>query len=185
MPPTMRGKMRFANIFPCVEWAKQCLSNWENLSSEVQNRLMFLREKQAFITSLVEVSVVFKTVCAPLKNKGFGTPQKLSILATLEALKGEPETTIFIGNCKTYLDNLSKKSQELDQPHLLCSSDIIESFFGKFKTKINPNSRSGLTEFIFTIANFSQPFSVKEIKEALENVKLKDLKMKKKHPESP
>ena len=62
-------------------------------------------------------------------------------------------------------------------PHLLVSLDIIESFFGKFKTKINANNRSGLTAFVFTIANFSQSFSVEETKNALESVQLKDLKL--------
>lgn len=180
MPPTMRGKMRFANIFPCVAWAKKSLENWANLSAEVQYQLSFLKEKTAFITSLVEVSVVFKMVCEKLKNEGFGVVQKQSILAELDCLKGKQKTNIFIENCKTYLENLTKKSQVLGQTHLLCSSDIIESYFGKFKTKINSNNRSGLTEFIFTIANFSQPFSVQEVKNALEKVKLKDLKLSKK-----
>jgi hypothetical protein len=185
VPPTMRGKMRFANIFPCVEWARNCLENWATLHKDVQSRLMFLREKETFIASLVEVSMVFKTICKTLKNQGFGTLQKQSILVALEGVKAEQRTSVFIENCKAYLDNLSEKSQALEQAHLLCSSDIIESFFGKFKTKIKANSRSGLTEFIFTIANFSQPFSVGEIKEALEKVKLKDLKLNKKPAKSP
>jgi hypothetical protein len=29
MPPSMRGKIRFANIFPCIDWAKSCLNKWE------------------------------------------------------------------------------------------------------------------------------------------------------------
>jgi hypothetical protein len=184
MPPSMRGKLRFANIFPCVEWAEKSLENWANLSVEVQKSLAFLQSNPSFIKSLIEVSFVFKTVCKTLKEEGFGTLQKQAILATLDALKGEEKTNIFIENCKDYLENLTQKSKALKQTHLLCSSDIIESYFGKFKTKINSNNRSGLTEFIFTIANFSQPFSVEEVKNALENVKLKDLKLTKKQSNS-
>jgi hypothetical protein len=180
IPPTMRGKMRFANIFPCVEWARKCLGDWQNLHEDVRTRLMFLKDKEVFIGSLVEVSVVFKTVCKILKNDGFGTLQKRTILGILDGLKVDQRANRFIENCKTYLDNLSEKMLALEQSHLLCSSDIIESFFGKFKTKIKANNRSGLTEFIFSIANFSQPFSVEEVKDALENVKLKDIKAKKK-----
>jgi hypothetical protein len=182
MPPTMRGKMRFANIFPCVKWAEMCLENWSNFSEEIQISLAFLKEKSTFLKSLIEVSFIFKTVCEILKKEGFGILQKQNILAALAVLKVEEKSKIFIENCKTYLDNLATKSQELDQHHLLCSSDIIESFFGKFKSKINSNNRSGLTEFIFTIANFTQAFSVEEVKNALENVKLKDLKLIKKQP---
>ena len=83
----------------------------------------------------------------------------------------------FVVNCKTYLAQLSVQSAHLARPHLLVSSDIIESFFGKFKTKINANNRSGLTAFVFTIANFSESFSVEETKNALESVQLKDLKL--------
>jgi len=82
------------------------------------------------------------------------------------------------------LDNLSEKSEFLQEDYLHCSSDIIESYFGKFKCKINPNARSGLTEFIFTIANFSQDFSVEETKKALESVTYKDLFGNKKHQKS-
>ncbi len=182
IPPTMRGKMRFANIFPCVKWAEKQLENWSNLSKEVQARLVFLKEKSAFIASLIEVSIVFKTVCKMLKEEGFGLAQKGLILSTLSTLKGTQKAGIFIENCKTYLDLLTTKSQALSLNHLLCSSDIIESLFGKFKTKIGSNNRSGLTEFIFTIANFSQPFSKDEIKNALEKIKLKDMKLVKKQP---
>lgn len=182
MPPTMRGKMRFANIFPCVKWAEKQLANWANLSTEVQNRLSFLKEKTVLIVSLIEVSHIFKSVCEKLKNEGFGAVQKQAILTELDSLDVGEKAKIFIENCTAYLENLTKKSEALEQAHLLCSSDIIESYFGKFKTKINPNNQSGLTEFIFSIANFSQPFSIQETKNALEKIKLKDLKLVKKKP---
>lgn len=73
-----------------------------------------------------------------------------------------------------YLESLSKKKEQIGADFLLCSSDIIESYFGKFKQKISPNSPHKLTEFIFTIANFSKNFIIQEVQNALE--KIKDLK---------
>lgn len=177
MPPTMRGKMRFANIFPCVTWAQKILADWENLSEDVQNSLVFLKEKSDFIQSLIEVAKIFKLVCAKLKNKGFGRVQKQEILKEFSEMKAGATSSIFIKNCEDYLENLTHKSELLGQDYLLCSSDIIESYFGKFKAKVNPNSRSGLTEFIFTIATFGQSFSQQEAKKALQNIKCKDLKL--------
>lgn len=188
MPPSMRGKLRFANIFPCVAWAERCLANWEILSESVREHLGLLHQHAAFIADLCRIADLFKTMCRVLKNEGFGATQKASLLAafaTTTQAVGKTETTIvstFIQNCTAYLDNLSRKSELLAQPHLLASSDIIESFFGKFKTKINTNNYTGMTEFLFTIANFTQPFSLKETKKALETVKLKDLILTKKHP---
>lgn len=176
MPPSMRGKMRFANIFPCVDWAEKCLNNWQTLTPTIQQSLKFLKDNQVFIEELIQIEKAFKQTCEILKNDGFGIDQNKRILEKLTELSLDKKSGIFIENIKQYLENLSQKSQELNQKHLLCSSDIIESFFGKFKQKINPNSRSGLTEFIFTIANFTKPFTQNEVKSALESVKVKDLK---------
>ena len=187
MPPTMRGKMRFANIFPCVAWAQRLLVEWAHLPELVREKLAFLKEKEAFITSLGCIATVFKTVCSTLKNEGFGEAQQASIstdLAQVSASNSDTKTTTFIGNCNDYLAHLGAKSKLLNITHLLTSSDIIESFFGKFKTKINTNNRSGLTEFLFTIANFSTSFSLQETKKALETIKLKDLKLPQKRPNS-
>ena len=93
--------------------------------------------------------------------------------------KLEEKAIIFIENIKVYLENLDTKNKDLNEEFLLCSSDIIESYFGKFKTKINPNSRSGLTEFIFTIATFGKTFSIEETQNALESIKCKQLKLEK------
>lgn len=184
MPPTMRGKMRFANIFPCVNWAKKILIDWEDLSEEVQSKLNFLKEHKDFIETLIQIETVFKTVCAKLKNKGFGQTQKQELLKQLAEIEPHEKTDIFIQKCKDYLDNLTLKSKILKYKHLLCSSDIIESFFGKFKAKVNSNSRSGLTEFIYTIATFGKPFSNTEVKKALESIQCKDLVLIKRPPKT-
>ncbi len=183
MPPAMRAKMRFANIFPCVNWAEKMLAQWDNLSEQVQQKLIFLKEHQQFIQSLIQVEVIFKTLCEKLKNKGFTLAQKQEILAQLEQIKPTDQADTFIQNCKEYLNNLTLKSEILKYKHLLCSSDIIESFFGKFKAKVSPNSRSGLTEFVFTLATFGRTFSTQEVKNALESIQCKDLKLVKKRME--
>jgi hypothetical protein len=185
MPPSMRGKMRFANIFPCVNWAEQMLQNWDNLEAEAQTKLVFLQEQKEFIETLIQIAQIFKMVCSKLKNKGFNLTQKQEILEKLEKLEGidaKKNTVIFIENCKDYLENMTEKSKQLEIEQLLCSSDIIESYFGKFKNKMNRNSRDGLTEFIFTIAIFGKPFSKEDAKKALESIRNQDLILNKRKP---
>ena len=183
LPPSMSGKMRFANIFPCVNWSKKMLQNWEDLPIDVQEQILFLKQKSAFIEGLSQVEKIFKTTCEHLKNRGFGKAQHRKLLEELLKIQTQtwtklhPKAAIFLENIKVYLESLVTKSKELNEEFLLCSSDIIESYFGKFKTKINPNSRSGLTEFIFTIATFGKTFSIEEAQNALENIKCKHLKL--------
>ena len=176
MPPSMRGKLRFANIFPCVEWAKKQLKNWEKLDPSVTEKLTFLKDNQGFIEELLEVTKIFKTVCEILKNQGFGDTQKSLILEQLPTDSKFKNVAIFVQNIKNYLDNLDQKRKSIDTDLLLCSSDIIESFFGKFKQKICQNSPQKMTEFIFTIANFSNQFSQQETQKALEFITVKDVK---------
>lgn len=175
MPPSMRGKLRFANIFPCVNWAEKCLAQWETLSPMIQKDMAFLKENALYIRELGQMEKAFKGTCEILKNKGFGVQQKAEIRDCLLLLDKTKNVEIFTENIEHYLENLAQKAAQINEPLLLCSSDIIESFFGKFKQKINPNSKAGLTEFIFTIANFTKPFSEQELKNALENVKMADL----------
>ena len=176
MPPSMRGKMRFANIFPCVEWAKKQLDNWTDLGEFIAKSLVFLKENQGFIEELIEQSKIFKIVCSMLKNKGFSQVQKESILKELSPQTESKNIKIFTESILEYLENLTQKALHLEEKSILCSSDIIESFFGKFKQKINTNCPHKLTEFMFTIANFSGNFNEDELQKALENVQIKDLK---------
>jgi hypothetical protein len=75
------------------------------------------------------------------------------------------------------LETLEQKLQHLNLQTCLCCSDVVESCFGKFKQKINPNNKNQLSEFVYTLANFTKDFDAKEVKMALENVKIKDLKI--------
>lgn len=177
MPPNMRTKLRFANIFPCVNWAEKMLNKWDRLNKEIQDALMFLKTNEAFIKSLVQVGQIFKIVCSILKNKGFGIIQKQEILAKLESFELSEKAIIFMNKCKEYLEDLTKQMNEIGCQNLICTSDIIESYFGKFKTKINANSQNELTEFIFTMATYGQSFSTLKAKKALETIQCKDLKL--------
>ena len=183
MPPSMRGKMRFANIFPCINWAKNMLEKWQELSPNVQQTAAFLVEKRDFILELIENEKAFKSLCQTLKNNGFGQLQKQEVLAQFKLINPQNYllTATFIAKCTQYLNLLNEKASNIQQPFLLCSSDIIESYFGKFKVKINPKNPHKLTEFIFTIANFSQNFSPQEIKNALEYSKIKEIFRNQKH----
>lgn len=187
MPPSMRGKLRFANIFPCVTWAKKMIGQMDGLPEEVQQELLFLKENTPFITSWLQIESIFKTVCERLKTRGYHKGDHQSILKEVvtkmqqQQTKEElaPKTVAFLENVGGYLQDLERKTELLSRDSVLCSSDIIESYFGKFKMKITPNNRSGLTEFIFTIATFGKQFSVEETKEALETIKCKELKLNK------
>ena len=179
LPPTLRGKLRFINIFSCVDWATKCLAMWETLPEKTRQSLAFLQTQQGFIEELSEQGIIFKKVCEILKNKAFSTSSKNEIFQELTQFGKTERAKLFIQKIQIYLTILEQKLQHLNLQTCLCCSDIIESCFGKFKQKINPNNKNQLSEFVYTLANFTKDFDAKEVKMALENVKIKDLKITK------
>jgi len=63
-----------------------------------------------------------------------------------------------------------------DNKKIICTSDIIESAFGKYKNYINNNPMVGITDLSLTMAAFTCKLKDNEIKEAMETVKVIDLK---------
>ena len=54
---------------------------------------------------------------------------------------------------------------------ILCTSDILESAFGKYKNYVSCNPMAGSTDLALCIAAFTCPLTLKEITEALETVR--------------
>lgn len=178
LPPTLRGKLRFVNVFPCVEWAQKMLAQWHLLPDAVKTLLAFLPQEQAFIAELGQQQQTFNKVCRLLKNEGFSEETKPKILALLPQTKEQEQDnhSQFTTGIRAYLHEISQKCALLNMTTCLCSSDVIESYFGKFKQKINPSNKNQLSEFVLTLANFGKNFDFQEVKNALENVKIVDLK---------
>jgi hypothetical protein len=184
LPPTLRGKMRFANMFTCVSWAESILKKWDNLPLEVKTALAFLQDERGFIHELTEQKLIFTKTCEWLKNYGFSY-QSGAEITTLLTEFGESEKVQSVAkDVLAYIDQIAQKCEVLKIQSCVCSSDIIESYFGKFKQKINPNNKNKLSEFVLTLANFGKDFDYEEVKKALEEVEMKDLKNYKKNNKS-
>jgi hypothetical protein len=70
-----------------------------------------------------------------------------------------------------------------ENSRFICCSDIIESYFGKFKQKIN--GTDSITDTVLTMCIWGKEMSLEEIEKAFESVKLKDIKVWKKGNTTP
>ena len=64
-----------------------------------------------------------------------------------------------------------------DTNKILCSSDIIESVFGKYKNCFAHHPIAGMTNDILAIATFTSDLKQEDIKQALENTTVNDIKL--------
>jgi hypothetical protein len=173
IPPVQRTKARFQNIFPTIEWARGILLQWEHVPADVKTELAFVKQQESLVEEMFEQISILLCISKILKNKGLNQDNKeqieliMDFLTTRSGLSIKEEISDYLNSLSPLLKNGKT---------ILCCSDIIESYFGKFKNKINPKSPNGMTEFVLTIANFGVPFEKEEIKEALEKVKCIDMK---------
>jgi hypothetical protein len=175
MPPTQRSKARFLNLQPLSEWAYKVLillaQKESKLTKKQREKLTWLKPYKKLVFEIYEQCQTMNKVSKILKNEGLSkaTAQKCkAILAQSKA------TSFFKEGVEQYLErNLSVLASE--NP-LICSSDIIESFFGKYKNQLEKSGCKLITESCLAIANFNQNFEKEEIKKAMEKVKIVDLK---------
>jgi hypothetical protein len=185
MPPSQRGKVRFANIYPIIEWSDKALekiaSSSETIPPDVLAETKFLGENRGMICELLALHHAIHMISKLLKNKGFSDENANEAILILATIPETENTKKFVVEIHEWLQAVEKIRQKTGYKTVFCCSDVIESTFGKFKTKININSPFGMTEFVFTIANFGADFTKEEICAALEKIKL--LTLKKSRPE--
>ena len=62
-----------------------------------------------------------------------------------------------------------------ESPQLVCTSDILESAFGKYKNYLSKNPMAGVTKLALVIAAFTSSLKEDEMKDALETTRMKDI----------
>lgn len=173
MPPCQRGKMRFANIFPTILWAKAMLPLIDKCPKAVAEELAFLLPNADLINTLFDLQQVLEQLSILFKKYGFSEANKQKAEAMMAALPDTPQSQKLKASLEKWINATFAAYQRIGISSIFCCSDIIESTFGKFKQKIHANSPFGLTEFALTIANFGKDFTKDEIRLALETIKLK------------
>lgn len=177
IPPNQRSKSRFLNIDILSRWCDKVLVAWEkdNLSQAERELLQWVHDKEGFIKEMHVIVSAIEELSILLKNYGLnGKTVKMSkeILQSCCYTARQKQFKILfeeylIGN--TML--LNKKSGTL-----LCSSDIIETTFGKFKNELNKNPMSGITDMALIIPAFTSSFVKDDIKKAIDNCTKKKIK---------
>lgn len=172
LPPSQRNKVRFANLFPLVKWAKKQLAQWDTLPEEIQEAFSFLCLHKEWVLDFWSIQEQLVKISLILKIEGYSLANRQRIEAILGGGQSK-EHEIFSIVVKEYLADLAQKLGNREQ--LYCCSDVIESAFGKLKQKLPKNSPA-LSSFILTLASIGGQYQSSEVRKALETIKGKDLK---------
>jgi hypothetical protein len=108
-----------------------------------------------------------------VKSRGISDKTIKESLAILNTLSG--------GNAQILKQKMIQyfhETQRLlpDESNLLCTSDILESAFGKYKNYVSNNPMAGITNLVLSIAAFTSSMQENTVKAALENTTVDDIK---------
>jgi len=174
LPPTQRVNARFMNLRPISDWGMAVLNLLENgpayLSKE-KHYLAWVSTYQRLIKELWLLNEMINKIQSILKSRGLSKETANSCAQILEKANTE-KLKRFKNDLIRYFEDTFTGKGHKQISQLLCSSDIIESAFGKYKNYLQANSMVGITNLSLSLAAFTGQHTGEEIKDALQTVQI-------------
>lgn len=171
LPPAQRTKSRYHNLRPLAAYGLHVLAYLDRPQSPTQNdgafqdAMAWVQEYRGFFVELFEITSVICEIERLVKHHGLssetlaGCCQHLSRLSTSKGLHFKFDILVYF-HMILALPNMRET--------LLCTSDILESAFGKYKTYLSNNPMAGITDLALCIAAFTCSLAPDALTEALE-----------------
>lgn len=182
LPPQQRSKCRFMNLKPLSEWGIKAINllNQEQqrkrknmTTKEIISKLEWLSNKESFIREMQEIMEVIDKIFSLTKSHGLNKSIVSKCRSFMTSLK-TPKGKIFKKEINLYFNEIL--NMELPDKKILCTSDIIESVFGKYKMIAGSNTASGITDISLCIPAITSNLDINEIQNILESVSTKNVK---------
>jgi len=178
-PPKQRSKARFMNQERPVKWAKKVLKKLKDLEGKEQDFFSPLAQYENIIESLSKCLELAKKISLPFKKTGLSNKTLSKARKDIQGLeKTDSNVCNFLKFVGEYLDKYEETLKASNWSKLHVSSEIIESLFGKFKSKANNYALTGLTKLNLELPLYgfhTEDFQSKIIT-ALEAISMSDLK---------
>lgn len=176
IPPNQRIISRFMNLTPLFVWGDKTLRLIENhkLNELELEKVTFLLSYKEFVIDTLLILNTLNLIQQKLKIKHFNQIQVKECLLELEKLKSM-RGLLIAEKMRDYFEITMAKLDINGQ--VVCSSDIIESCFGKYKEVVKLNKTIGVTDICLSISCLTNNGEIEQLKAALESTKKEDLKI--------
>jgi hypothetical protein len=173
VPPKQRIMSRFMNLTPLFQWGIKMIKLMDKkiLQEEEEEKLSFLIPLRMFVTETNYILNVLERIQSLLKNKGFNSKNAALALSYFT----ETDTC----NAQVVKQKVSDYFEEMliqaNGKTISCSSDIIESCFGKYKEVVRCNKSVGISDLCLSIAAGMGNCTGESTRSAMENIKINDI----------
>jgi len=177
IPPNQRSKSRFLNIDILTVWGMKVLAalKKDDLTNDEKKLLQWVGDKKHFIEEMNQIIGIIEKLSVLLKNNGLSSKTKKQCLQLIKNFNKTPKQnqfkSLFIEYVNTNATHIKSNSKTL-----LCSSDIVETTFGKYKNELSKNPMNGITDLALIIPAFTSNLLDSEIKKAIDTCTCKMLK---------
>lgn len=175
IPPNQRIMSRFMNLTPLFKWGFKMLKLLEKgkLNDDEREKVAFILQYRELINQTYNLLCIMNSVQKLLKNKGLNEETVTESIKNLDKAEGKYSVNI-VEMIKTYFEETLKKIPKGET--VICSSDIIESSFGKYKEVVKATKSVGVTDLCLCISCLMSSEDMNQTKQAMETVKIKDIK---------
>jgi len=182
LPPRQRGIARFMNLSDTIFWASKMMCCFDKLTKKEKETFGFIFDYKELILELDEILKCTNNFLSKIKTEGLSHKSIKSAISLINELPKGYNQRIdkVISLMTTYLkeERLKLKKGAVWN----ASSDIIESAFGIYKSRISKNSLHGITTYVFILPLISKINDERTLidicfKTALEEVYMRDLKL--------
>jgi hypothetical protein len=192
-PPKFRQKVRFLNVRKPLNWAVEMLQIDEDLNffdqEQKENFIKYIKEPlEPFKKEIMQwhkYSIFITEVETEIKYYGLTRGDERKVESTSKILNKFLNDQIRPKNLKWYnqIIKFVKEQEAKLSPGqtIICSSDLVESMFGKWKFMSHEDSMAGITDMILKLPLMTAKLTDELVLEALENTpvqKIDDWKAK-------
>jgi len=175
VPPNQRIMNRFMNLKPLFKWGTRMihlLDNNEFTDDDEKAALFFLEPLREFVIDTYQILIRLHKMQKILKNKGFDDNSAKEAMKIFSNMKSDNALKIR-KQLDEYFTDLTSKAEGKT---ICCSSDIIESCFGKYKEVVKGNKTVGISDLCLCIAAMTGKNNLDEISQAMETISIKRVK---------
>ena len=176
VPPNQRHKSHYQNLkrysdylVSLLEYVKK--KKYKKTLLKRKEKIIWIKEYELFIRELSELNDVISKIEKIIKINGLSNKTANECKKIMKENKNQYVKILEIKLKEYFVEVLSSFPNE----KILCTSDIIESAFGKYKNYLSQNPLAGVTNLCLSLAAFTSNLSKENIKLALEKTTVKDI----------
>lgn len=178
-PPKQRTKARFMNLHKVIKWATIMLEKFGKLNETESLFFEELKDQSSFLATLEECIGIAKDISLPFKEQGISLQTIAQAQKKLDALQEkEGYVKAFCQQIQKYITHYQGIMNDFAETKVHASSEIIESMFGKYKSKANNYALTGLTALNLELPLYGIPIEeiYLDMNNALESISVTKLK---------